>query len=261
MTEWCVVATALMKSTMVLCKSHSTTATQIRTWVSRLPHLVLVLHLQTWHFGMRICSTSRGLLKLQLLHQVLQHQNSSSSLLLHLLSYAEQSLLAKESWRMLKHVSQGKKKSTSYKKRRERNWVKLKLSNLPLHWREMVKMNMRTLMKWRRKEETKKGKLQKRIEHRISTWDGCKRYSKRLTLDPVRKYHFQMMSLCGTGKNHLLVRSHGVHGRFWYWETWFPRLLASCSILFCCLYELVFVYKAGNLLGWGKFHIRWWWLQ
>jgi hypothetical protein len=33
----------------------------------------------------------------------------------------------------------------------------------------MVKMNRRTLMEWRRKEETKKGKLQKRIEHRIST--------------------------------------------------------------------------------------------
>jgi hypothetical protein len=36
----------------------------------------------------------------------------------------------------------------------------------------------------------------------------------------------------------------------------FPRLLPSCSILFCCLFELVFVYKADNLLGWGKFYIR-----
>jgi hypothetical protein len=36
----------------------------------------------------------------------------------------------------------------------------------------------------------------------------------------------------------------------------FPRLLPSCSILLLCLFEVVFVYKADNLLGWGKCRIR-----
>jgi hypothetical protein len=102
----------------------------------------------------------------------------------------------------------------------------------------MVKMNRRTLMEWRRKEETKKGKLQKRIEHRISTWDGCKR-------DAARDWHWTQYpstsfkwwawmelekTTCWSGAMECMAEENG---GFWYCETWIPKVMvaamAKCS--------------------------------